>query len=628
MRRSKATLLAGARSCSGRTAPFLIGSVLLAILTSCSSEPVQLAPPAAALASEADKLLVVDCLLPADVRQLGTMAVYIPARQAIKTSQRDCAKRGGEFTRPPLQVWLPLAQQGDASAQTYVGEIFEKGLGAAPDYATAAQWYRKAADQGYSRAQINLGFLYEKGLGVKQDPIAALNLYRKAAGVSGAISLEGDSSELNALKRELDETRRELDRAKEELQRLKRFSETERENAPERTKVSQLDARVRQLESELKRRERPEAAGRPVELAGPSIQVVDPPLVLTRGVQKVTIRSGLAVREVVGRVTAPAGLVSLSVNDHLEKPDKSGLFRALIPVLGSTTAVSVVAVDRQGKRAAVEFSLVPGVAGQTQSDTPAAPLSRAAGDFGSYHALVVGDEQYQRLPKLKTAVDDANSVASLLRTKYGFETTVLLNATRYDILSALEKLRTKLTDRDNLLIYYAGHGELDQVNFRGHWLPIDAEPESRANWISNISITDILNAIKAKQVLVVADSCYSGAMTRSSLAHYEGDLEDPARAAWLNEVSSARSRTVLSSGGLKPVLDSGGGKNSVFAKAFLEVLDANQDVTEARRIYQEIAARVAYAAIRYQFEQIPEYAPIRYAGHEAGDFLFVPKAKR
>ena len=85
---------------------------------------------------------------------------------------------------------MPQAEQGDKVAQTNVGEIYEKGIGTAPDYANAAKWYQKAADQGYPRAETNLGFLYEQGLGVGKDPVAALKLYRKAAGIDGAISLD------------------------------------------------------------------------------------------------------------------------------------------------------------------------------------------------------------------------------------------------------------------------------------------------------------------------------------------------------------------------------------------------------------------------------------------------------
>ncbi len=82
-----------------------------------------------------------------------------------------------------MTIWLPKAQAGDPEAQTYTGEIYEKGLGVQPDYNTAADWYRKAAAQGNSRAQINLGNLYEKGLGVEKNLSTAMEWYRKASGL-------------------------------------------------------------------------------------------------------------------------------------------------------------------------------------------------------------------------------------------------------------------------------------------------------------------------------------------------------------------------------------------------------------------------------------------------------------
>ena len=70
------------------------------------------------------------------------------------------------------------AQGGDPKAQTYVGEIYEKQ----GDFASAAQWYRKAADQGYAPAQIDLvAASYEQGKGVPKDGQQALNWYRKAS---------------------------------------------------------------------------------------------------------------------------------------------------------------------------------------------------------------------------------------------------------------------------------------------------------------------------------------------------------------------------------------------------------------------------------------------------------------
>ena len=68
----------------------------------------------------------------------------------------------------------------------------------------------------------------------------------------------------------------------------------------------------------------------------------------------------------------------------------------------------------------------------------------------------------------------------------------------------------------------------------------------------------------------------------------------------------------------------GGGRHSVFSQALLDALSSNKELIEGQQLYQQVAARVAYAAANVRFEQVPEYAPLRFAGHETGDFFFVP----
>ena len=68
----------------------------------------------------------------------------------------------------------------------------------------------------------------------------------------------------------------------------------------------------------------------------------------------------------------------------------------------------------------------------------------------------------------------------------------------------------------HLLIYYAGHGWLNEESNRGYWLPADAKPNRRSRWMSNATLTDTLKTLQAKHVMVVADSCYSGTRTRSA----------------------------------------------------------------------------------------------------------------
>jgi len=238
-----------------------------------------------------------------------------------------------------------------------------------------------------------------------------------------------------------------------------------------------------------------------------------------------------------------------------------------------------------------------------------------AGAYGNYHALVIGNDKYRAVTPLNTAVHDARTVAGMLQSEYGFRVTLLVDATRNQMLDAFDEFRRTLTEIDNLLIYYAGHGHLDADSDRGFWLPVDAEPNRRANWLSNSDLADFARASRAKHILVVADSCYAGTLTRS-LSVQMTALED------LSRLAQKRARTALVSGGLEPVEDSGGGQHSVFAKAFLDVLRANNGAVDMSQIFSAMRRQVLLAA-----QQTPQYGDIRQTGHDGGDFIFVRRSQ-
>src|SRR5262249_34118944 len=160
-------------------------------------------------------------------------------------------------------------------------------------------------------------------------------------------------------------------------------------------------------------------------------------------------------------------------------------------------------------------------------------------------------------------------LAGMLKRDFGFQVTELYDASRADIIAGFARMRAKLTEKDNLLVYYAGHGIIDDDTQRGYWLPVDADKDLPTNWISTADITDMVRAMSAKHVMIVADACYSGTLMREVPARLETGRE---KAAWLRRIAGKRARTVLSSGGIEPVMDSGGGEHSVFAKAFLDAL--------------------------------------------------------
>jgi len=250
---------------------------------------------------------------------------------------------------------------------------------------------------------------------------------------------------------------------------------------------------------------------------------------------------------------------------------------------------------------------------KTASAQKAKPSKYADVKFGKYYALVIGNNDYKHLPKLKTAAKDAKAVAKTLRDTFGFEVKTLINATRSQILDAFDDYQVKLGKTDNFLLYYAGHGWLDKGQEQGFWLPVNAKTSRRSQWISNATVTSTLKALQAKHVMVVADSCFSGTLTRG--LKVEKRIDD-----YVRHVVDKRARIALTSGGLEPVEDGGGGKNSPFASAFLKILNGSDEVLSGTELFKRVKRPVQVNA-----DQTPNYSDIRKAGHDGGDFLFVRK---
>ena len=595
--------------------------VLLAALYACVGSGVSNVVIPVEGRVSADKLLPVDCLLPAQVRQLGSKMTYLAPRRAVKATALECETRGGEYVaydranyRTALKVWLDKAKEGDAEAQTFVGEIYEKGLGLEPDYKVAQNWYLKAAKQGFSRAQINLGYLYEKGLGVEKDTVKALNWYRSASGVDdndidytstieikvATLTQEKTAllrKEVNRREREvkalnsslrsagmkLKDQERLLQEAEEKQNKLQkemastadsvRLNEIKRVFAAQQEQLKLVQSSYQTLKLQVSREQMlvknksknietqssllsslQKEALTAQQVPGPSIEVFDPSIVITRGGEPtVQVRSASKARVISGRVLAPAGLEAATINKRSLSIDSSGQFHSAIPMAGKNKHVAIHAKDKLGQEAEFSFMLIPKESFVSyKKDT--SRFGRIAGsiNFGRYYALVIGNNEYSQFPTLQTAVSDSKRVAELLDEKYGFDVRLLNNADRYTILSALNEIKGKMTKEDNLLVYYAGHGERDVQSLQGYWLPVDAELENTANWIPNSAISALFNTMNAKHILVVADSCYSGSMTRSSVARLDADLDDKHLKKWLKVMAKTNSRTVLTSGGLKP----------------------------------------------------------------------------
>ncbi|NJN52464.1 MAG: caspase family protein, partial [Gammaproteobacteria bacterium] len=205
----------------------------------------------------------------------------------------------------------------------------------------------------------------------------------------------------------------------------------------------------------------------------------------------------------------------------------------------------------------------------------------------------------------------------------------IANGDNTAVMEAINDLNEIVNDDDNLLIFYAGHGARLSTgqNEIGYWLPANAEaPPRDTYWVPNEFVTGHLSRLKAKRVLMVVDSCYAGLLsTEPSFLLLGGNTAQYSDPEFFRFKLAKRARLLLTSGGDRPVLDGGAGNHSVFARAFLDALTDNQGVLSGPDLFLRVRDKVTAAAAAAQFEQRPELKTIKAAGHEVGDFFFVPR---
>ncbi len=603
---------------------------------------------------------------------------------STKTSAHNCKIRGGMYSDSPLTLWLPKAEKGDVTAQAYVGEIFQRGLGVPPDYKKAAQWYERAAQGGSSSAANALGAMYEQGLGVPKDATQAAAWYGRASGGSARIDIvaagisKPDTEELRRqqqqMQAELERTKRERDGLQQNLERVSAAAKADQaklaelqkqagESARTPKEIEQLTGAVQNLKGQLANKDREterlqkdlvrmkedmqtlQTQASRIETtidekdAGPEIVMIEPAefivatrdIVVSRNSKIVRVPAGAPHLAMVGRVDASAGVFSFTVNGREEKLDGK-LFKTQVPIRKPEEPVHMVAIDRAGRRNMLDFVILQRDDTPPPSDRPGVPLKDAKqlatfrATLGNYYALVIGNNEYPKITPLKTAVNDAQVVASVLQNDYGFRVTLLRDAGRLAILNELEKLRMQLTEKDNLLIYYAGHGWQEPITKRGYWLPVDAEETSRANMISTIDISDIVATMKVKQLLVVADSCFSGGLIHTRSARLVGGTEEELNR--IRELAQKNSRMVMTSAGLGPAVD-GSGPHSIFAGPFIELLRTNAGAMQGQEMFKRLSPEVVLAATKVHIRQTPEYGALPTSGadgnaaHQGGDFVFL-----
>lgn len=236
-------------------------------------------------------------------------------------------------------------------------------------------------------------------------------------------------------------------------------------------------------------------------------------------------------------------------------------------------------------------------------------------ETGKYYALLIGNADY-RIDKLDLTKppQDVNALSEILQSYYQFEKEnilQLINADRNAIFSALQELRKKITSRDNVLIFYAGHGSWDDAVKQGYWWPVDASPDNAANWLSNSDLREQISGINSAHTLLITDACFSGAIFKTR------GVEELRTASFdIQQLYRLRSRRAITSGTMQVVPD-----ESPFIKYLVQFLKDNPDkFLSSGELFTRMRRSVMNNGIT-----VPQDGVIMNTGDEGGDFIFIRK---
>lgn len=258
-----------------------------------------------------------------------------------------------------------------------------------------------------------------------------------------------------------------------------------------------------------------------------------------------------------------------------------------------------------------------------------APAGLHASDYrqgySSSYALVVGVDKYRYWPHLEYAVKDAREMAALLKSR-GFELQMLIdeNATRSNFLQKLETIKKSADVNSRVVIYFAGHGQTEDLpggRERGYILPVDADAY---NWKDTMLDMKRLNQsvrqIKAKHIFLAFDACYSGlGLTRSIKRHPEQD------SAYIMKMMQSRSIQILTAGSRSEQAIEAEG-HGLFTEHLLAALSGSADINAdgyitGTEIYATLRPRVTQQS---HSRQTPQFGYIE--GN--GDLIFYNRPRK
>ncbi|HBK88591.1 MAG TPA: caspase family protein [Cyclobacteriaceae bacterium] len=191
------------------------------------------------------------------------------------------------------------------------------------------------------------------------------------------------------------------------------------------------------------------------------------------------------------------------------------------------------------------------------------------------YALLFATDQYDHWTDLVNPIDDANSIAQVLKSKYGFQTEVIENPSLDEVFIKLsEYAQRKFKPQDQLMIFFAGHGYFDESFGEGFVVAKNSleNDKAKTTYISHNRLRGIISNIPSEHIFLAMDVCFGGTFDPVIAGARGMESGETTDAEFLVRKLNERTRKYLTSGGKEYVSDGIPGKHSPFTLKLLQAL--------------------------------------------------------
>ena len=195
------------------------------------------------------------------------------------------------------------------------------------------------------------------------------------------------------------------------------------------------------------------------------------------------------------------------------------------------------------------------------------------------YALLFGGDEYDEWNNLFNPVKDATTIAEELEKYYGFKVDLVLNATTSEIMAKLREYAMKsYQPSDQLFIFFAGHGQFDDIFTEGYLVGKDSKVNDpgKTSYISHSTLRTVVNNIPSEHIFLTLDACFGGtfdqAIAQAGSRGQDDMYSDITRSEFIERRLRWKTRKYVTSGGKQYVADGRPGGHSPFARKFLMAL--------------------------------------------------------